>query len=704
MITIKDIAKAAGVSHATVSNVFNRKGNVSAEKVKLVLDKAKEMGYRINEAASSLRSGSARILAVIVPDICSVSYSDLFTSLCHVASDNAYGIMLRITDNIPAREESALQDVLSSRAECVVVVSSFPSPKEAYAPLVQSGARVQFVLRGGLSGTDSIGFDMRAAATDIAHAIMRVQPRGTVGLMTSMLLYDNERIFRDALEDALPDHDIVLMESIVTQYEKHALSFLAAHRPSVVVATCEEMASAILHASALLGIAPPRVFALSALRCMPPADYAAYRLDYRLLGKTVGNMLLKKQPVQKTEIAADGFAPVAAPSPGIVRGTRLCMLSIHNPFTSALRSLLPLLEKETGIVLTIDTMPGKELTQRLSQNDVPNGVDLLRMDVALMDHCAEQLLKPLDGLACMEALRGEYSNVGEQSYAMAFDPSCHLLFFRQDLFESPRYQRAYHEKHQRSLTLPENYAEYAHIAAFFDAYAAETHARGALVGQPVSECIATLLTLSEESSRPRLRLSLSALEQYVDIRRRVEASATIAEDGNWNGTFDRFAMGEAAMMIAYSNYAERLSHNPLLQMKGRVGYAKVPGGTPMLGGGVLGISKTSEQDAACYAFFQWLKSEQTAHLMALLGGCSPAEHPYECTSVLDVYPWLRMTRQGFSSGIRRGMFAGVRKEAGHQLALERRIAAICMRMVAGEIEPAVALHEIAQIDASLVAR
>lgn len=59
MPTIKDIARAVGVSHATVSNVLNHKGNVSAQKVKLVMDAAKAMGYRVNEAASSLRSGGA---------------------------------------------------------------------------------------------------------------------------------------------------------------------------------------------------------------------------------------------------------------------------------------------------------------------------------------------------------------------------------------------------------------------------------------------------------------------------------------------------------------------------------------------------------------------------------------------------------------------------------------------------------------------
>ena len=53
MATIKDIARAVGVSHATVSNVLNHKGNVSAQKVKLVMDAANALGYRVNEAASA---------------------------------------------------------------------------------------------------------------------------------------------------------------------------------------------------------------------------------------------------------------------------------------------------------------------------------------------------------------------------------------------------------------------------------------------------------------------------------------------------------------------------------------------------------------------------------------------------------------------------------------------------------------------------
>ena len=59
-VTIKDIAKYAGVSHGTVSNVLNHKGNVSTEKILLVEQAAKALGYQMNSQASGLRSGKSK--------------------------------------------------------------------------------------------------------------------------------------------------------------------------------------------------------------------------------------------------------------------------------------------------------------------------------------------------------------------------------------------------------------------------------------------------------------------------------------------------------------------------------------------------------------------------------------------------------------------------------------------------------------------
>ena len=57
MVTIKDIAKLAGVAQGTVSNVLNGKGNVSSEKIRRVMDAAHQLGYVPNERAALLRKG-----------------------------------------------------------------------------------------------------------------------------------------------------------------------------------------------------------------------------------------------------------------------------------------------------------------------------------------------------------------------------------------------------------------------------------------------------------------------------------------------------------------------------------------------------------------------------------------------------------------------------------------------------------------------
>ena len=68
MVTIKDIAREAGVSCGTVSNVLNAKGNVSSEKINRVQAAiAQPLGYEVNEAAKTLRMQRSRTIAVIVP-------------------------------------------------------------------------------------------------------------------------------------------------------------------------------------------------------------------------------------------------------------------------------------------------------------------------------------------------------------------------------------------------------------------------------------------------------------------------------------------------------------------------------------------------------------------------------------------------------------------------------------------------------------
>ncbi|MGL3805714.1 LacI family DNA-binding transcriptional regulator [Paeniglutamicibacter sp. R2-26] len=66
VVRIKDVASAAGVSPATVSLVYNNKGEVAQETRKKVLETGRNLGYRANPLGRALRTGQSRILGVLV--------------------------------------------------------------------------------------------------------------------------------------------------------------------------------------------------------------------------------------------------------------------------------------------------------------------------------------------------------------------------------------------------------------------------------------------------------------------------------------------------------------------------------------------------------------------------------------------------------------------------------------------------------------
>ena len=96
-ITIKDVAKEAGVSRTTVSNVFSGKAKFTDETRTAVLAAAKKLGYKPNLAARSLITNSTRMIGLILP-----SYVDTNTltnsPFYNIIMDSVYSILSREAD------------------------------------------------------------------------------------------------------------------------------------------------------------------------------------------------------------------------------------------------------------------------------------------------------------------------------------------------------------------------------------------------------------------------------------------------------------------------------------------------------------------------------------------------------------------------------------------------------------------------------
>ena len=80
-VSIVDVAKAAGVSTATVSRVINQIGGYSEKTEQKVLDTIKTFGFRPNASAIGLRTKKSRSVGVIVPDITNEFFAKIVRTL-----------------------------------------------------------------------------------------------------------------------------------------------------------------------------------------------------------------------------------------------------------------------------------------------------------------------------------------------------------------------------------------------------------------------------------------------------------------------------------------------------------------------------------------------------------------------------------------------------------------------------------------------
>lgn len=165
--TSRDVARLAGVSQATVSLVLGEKwhGRVSAGTAETVRAAARELGYRPNLAARSLRLGRTRTALLVVPVLTGDFFAHVHTGAARVAAEHGFGIVLYPS---PEGIGTAPDPFDSARSALDGVIASSMAP-EALALL--RGDSLPLVM------LDSDPAGARAAATvnlDIADGMRRI--------------------------------------------------------------------------------------------------------------------------------------------------------------------------------------------------------------------------------------------------------------------------------------------------------------------------------------------------------------------------------------------------------------------------------------------------------------------------------------------------------------------------------------------------
>lgn len=121
MTNMKDIAKIAGVSSATVSRVINNNGYVSHITRQKVESAVEKLDYVPNSQAVSLKKGATKTIGIIVPNI-TETITVLVKNFTLAAQKKGYTVILYLTENDPKKELNALELMRSKQLDGVFLI------------------------------------------------------------------------------------------------------------------------------------------------------------------------------------------------------------------------------------------------------------------------------------------------------------------------------------------------------------------------------------------------------------------------------------------------------------------------------------------------------------------------------------------------------------------------------------------------------
>src|SRR5690242_20514559 len=123
-ITIKDVAKAARVSVATVSRALNASGKVTEETRRQVAAAAAKLGYVPHEAARSLSSRRTRCIGAVLPDLHGEFFSELIRGIDRAARIHGLHLLLSSSHG-DADELAAALLAMRGRVDGLLVMSAY---------------------------------------------------------------------------------------------------------------------------------------------------------------------------------------------------------------------------------------------------------------------------------------------------------------------------------------------------------------------------------------------------------------------------------------------------------------------------------------------------------------------------------------------------------------------------------------------------
>ncbi|MCT8630671.1 extracellular solute-binding protein [Glaesserella parasuis] len=344
--------------------------------------------------------------------------------------------------------------------------------------------------------------------------------------------------------------------------------------------------------------------------------------------------------------------------------TQLNLLAISNPSIEALKKLIPHFRKLTGVEVNIETCAFSDIPTELEKNKMTNKYDMVRIDMESLLYFAQSYLLPLEFLS-LETLSNYFSikilqsfcQFQQKIYAIPFDPSFQMLFYRKDLFEDPKIKRLFYEKYKQELVLPTNFEQFNKLLPFFQSglYEYPQIEKGSALiiddeGTLASEFFVRYYAICPSIfAKGKIALNSQAVVESLSQLKTLYHHSILLEKCWWKEEVKLFEQRKIPLLIVYMNHFSPLSSE---HSNSPIGFTTVPNARPLLGGGSLAILKQTEKQTACEYFIHWFLQNTIQEQYIQLGGMSARKDLMSNPSITQNFPWLALAKQSDFQGVR----------------------------------------------------
>ncbi len=689
MATLKDVAKLAGVSIATVSYCINNSHNLNPETRARINKAIAELNYIPNSQARNLKRKTLHHICAIFPNLENQCYNEFLKGIIMQCENSSYSLDISCSYNDVATEQHLIEDAISKGSAGLLLVTCQPDNTEFFQnTLIKHNIQTVFLDRMP-NRIDGIyfGFDNYSSVRYLAQRLIACNFRDILLVCGSDKNFsDSECIaaFQEVLDNAGLDGASRILVSDTTKEGafKVSLQSWVNDPPQAIIASSQAVCQGIIEACNLSNLRIPEDICILTLGVdnwnhssfypnIIRTSRPAYALGMQSCQALINALEKSETPENRFHLLRDGILdyPLSLPmprnpyldQPDLSYGT-LNIACTDLPTIQAIKAVSIHFYHKYHLRLRFTFMEFTELFNTIQQDSLRESpqYDIYLYDSSWFHYLFNTgCLKDLsEDVFSMQEMRRyfiqknlENCTVDGHVYGFPVVGGTQFLLYRKDLFNDPDLCQAYKRDHHISLRPPVTWKEFNTIARFF------TREYNPNSPTPYGTAIAT--GLNEELAlefEPRLWSHGGSFfdahgHLCMNTPQNARAMANLVESFSYSqpelysnqDVFAEFSKGNAAMIVSFTEYAAQIQNRSHLEYLHKSGYAPIPGKTPVNVGWHFGVSPNCRKMPYVIRFFYWLHDRHNSYYTAILSGASALEYPYKNHELKKLYPWMDLT-------------------------------------------------------------